>query len=191
MSCGCLYLGDVVKWESKNEHWNIYVLKRLEYMMRICYTFYAQKSTYFWFFFSFCFIFVCLFIFVFWEGGGIWPFNEHTNLHFETKSNIHVTSEIYKENGYGHNLHLTFILHISRRVLYARAQHFPSNLYPHPNHNHRHRPMPTHGHPCYSNCAHVFKNCVMCITRLHQVLVGSDKQKVIHCRWLQPGALLG
>ena len=40
-------------------------------------------------------------------------------------------------------------------------------------------PMPTHSmtcaHPCYSNCAHVFKNCVMCITRLHQVLVGSDK----------------
>ena len=33
----------------------------------------------------------------------------------------------------------------------------------------------THAHPCYSNCAHVFKNCVMCITRLHQVLVGSDK----------------
>ena len=36
-------------------------------------------------------------------------------------------------------------------------------------------PLPTHAHPCYSNCAHVFKNCVMCITRIHQVLVGSDK----------------
>ena len=35
--------------------------------------------------------------------------------------------------------------------------------------------MPTHVHPCYSNCAHVFKNCVMCITCLHQVLVGLDK----------------
>jgi hypothetical protein len=48
-------------------------------------------------------------------------------------------------------------------------------------------PMPTYSmtcaHPCYSNCAHVFKNCVMCITRLHQVLVGSDKKKVVHCRW--------
>ena len=33
----------------------------------------------------------------------------------------------------------------------------------------------THTHPCYSNCAHVFKNSVMCITRPHQVLVGSDK----------------
>ena len=40
-------------------------------------------------------------------------------------------------------------------------------------------PMPIHSmtsaHPCYSNCAHVFKNCVICINRLHQVLVGSDK----------------
>ncbi len=35
--------------------------------------------------------------------------------------------------------------------------------------------VPTHAHPSYSNCAHVFKNCVMCVTRLHQVLVGSDK----------------
>jgi hypothetical protein len=35
--------------------------------------------------------------------------------------------------------------------------------------------VPTHAHPFYSNCARVFKNCVMCITRLHQVLVGSDK----------------
>jgi len=39
--------------------------------------------------------------------------------------------------------------------------------------------MPTHSmtcaHPCYSNCAHVFKNRVMCIPRLHQVLVESDK----------------
>ena len=31
----------------------------------------------------------------------------------------------------------------------------------------------------------------MCVTRLHQVLVGLDKEKVVHCRWLQPGALLG
>ena len=30
----------------------------------------------------------------------------------------------------------------------------------------------THAHPCYSNCAHVFKNCVMGITHLHEVLVG-------------------
>ena len=67
-------------------------------------------------------------------------------------------------------------------LLYTRAQHFlwicihtqtttiNSDLCP---------PMPIHSmtcaHPCYSNCAHVFKNCVMCITRLHRVLVGSDK----------------
>jgi hypothetical protein len=57
----------------------------------------------------------------------------------------------------------------------CRAQQFPSNLYPYLDHNHQQRPMPTHAHPCYSKCAHVFKNCVMCITRLHQVLVGSDK----------------
>jgi hypothetical protein len=35
--------------------------------------------------------------------------------------------------------------------------------------------VPIHAHPCYSNCTHVFKNCVMCNTRLHQVLVGLDK----------------
>jgi hypothetical protein len=58
---------------------------------------------------------------------------------------------------------------------HARAQHFPSNLYPYPYHNHHQRPMPTHAHPSYSNCARLFNNCVMCITRLHQVLVGSDK----------------
>jgi hypothetical protein len=33
----------------------------------------------------------------------------------------------------------------------------------------------THAHSCHSNCAHVFKNCVMFITRLHQILVGLDK----------------
>jgi hypothetical protein len=37
-------------------------------------------------------------------------------------------------------------------ALGARAQHFPSNLYPYPDHNHQHRPMPTHSmtrvHPC-------------------------------------------
>jgi hypothetical protein len=54
----------------------------------------------------------------------------------------------------------------------SRAQHFPSNLYPYPDHNHQEA---TYAHPCYLNCAHVFKNCVMCITRIHQVLVGSDK----------------
>ena len=50
--------------------------------------------------------------------------------------------------------------------------------------------MPIHAHPCYSNCvhviknyAHVFKNWLMCITRLHQVLVGSDKLKIVHYRW--------
>ena len=37
--------------------------------------------------------------------------------------------------------------------------------------------VPTHVHPWYSNCAHVFKNCVMCITRLRQVLVGSDNKR--------------
>jgi hypothetical protein len=61
----------------------------------------------------------------------------------------------------------------------CKAQHFPLNLYPYPDHTHQQRPMPTHSmtwaHPCYSNCAHVFENYVMCITRLHQVLVGSDK----------------
>jgi hypothetical protein len=40
-------------------------------------------------------------------------------------------------------------------------------------------PMPIHSmtyaHPCYSNCVHVLKICEMCITHLHQVLVGSDK----------------
>ena len=40
-------------------------------------------------------------------------------------------------------------------------------------------PMPTHSMTCahqyYSNCARVFKNCVMCVTPLHRVLVGSDK----------------
>jgi hypothetical protein len=40
---------------------------------------------------------------------------------------------------------------------HTRARHFPSNLYPYPDHNHQQRPMPTHVHPCYSNCAHVFK----------------------------------
>ena len=47
-------------------------------------------------------------------------------------------------------------------------------------------PASTYAHPCYSNCARVFKSCVMCITRLYQVLVGLDKWKVVHCRWLQP-----
>jgi hypothetical protein len=51
--------------------------------------------------------------------------------------------------------------------------------------------MPTHAHPCYLNCACVYKNCVMCIIRLHQVLVGSDKSKVVHCHWFQLGVLLG
>jgi hypothetical protein len=81
------------------------------------------------------------------------------------------------------------ILHSHLFRVGSRAQHFASNLYPYPDHNHQQRPMPTHAmtcahlcppmpihaHPCYSNCTHVFKNCVMCITRLHQVLVGSDK----------------
>ena len=35
--------------------------------------------------------------------------------------------------------------------------------------------VPTHAHPCYSNCAHVFKNYVMCITCVHQVRVRSYK----------------
>ena len=35
--------------------------------------------------------------------------------------------------------------------------------------------VPTDSHPCYSNCAYVFENYVICRTRLHQVLVGSDK----------------
>jgi hypothetical protein len=47
--------------------------------------------------------------------------------------------------------------------MHSRAQHFPSNLY----YNHQQRLMPIHAHPCYSNCVHVFKNCVMCITHLH------------------------
>ena len=59
--------------------------------------------------------------------------------------------------------------------LHTRAQHFPSNLYPYPDHIHQQRPMLTHAYPCYSNCTHVCNNCVMCITPLHQVLVGSDK----------------
>ena len=85
-----------------------------------------------------------------------------------------------------------FIVCVS--CVHIRAQHFSLNLYPYP--NHQHRPMPSHAHPCYSipqveiiiktmdskafklssmYCAHVFKICIMCITRLHQVLVGSDK----------------
>jgi hypothetical protein len=75
---------------------------------------------------------------------------------------------------------------------------FSFKFVPIPNHNHHQRPMPTHAHsrppiawlvlthahPCYSNYAHIFKNCVMCITRLHEVLVGLDKWKVVHWRWL-------
>jgi hypothetical protein len=64
---------------------------------------------------------------------------------------------------------------ILRGGVTTRAQHLPSNLYPYPDHNHQQRPIPTHAHPCYSNCARVLKNCVMCVTRLHQVLVGSNK----------------
>jgi hypothetical protein len=65
-----------------------------------------------------------------------------------------------------------FEFSVTKGPLHTRAQHFPSNLYPYPDHNHQHRPMPTHSmtcaHPCYSNCAHVFKICVMCITRINK-----------------------
>ena len=49
---------------------------------------------------------------------------------------------------------------------WVRAQHFPSNLYPYLDHNHEQRPMPTHS----MTCAHVLRNCVMCVIHLHQVL---------------------
>jgi hypothetical protein len=41
------------------------------------------------------------------------------------------------------------------------ALHVPTHAHPH---HDMCPPMSTHAHPCYSNCIHVFKNCVLCIT---------------------------
>ena len=44
-------------------------------------------------------------------GGLIWPFNEHTNIHFYNKWDNHISSENYEETCYALNLDLLTILH--------------------------------------------------------------------------------
>ena len=62
---------------------------------------------------------------------------------------------------YEHNSHLHMVPWFinSTHCLPSIAQHFPSNLHPHPDHTHQQRPMPTHAHPM------LFKLC-LCILKL-------------------------
>ena len=43
--------------------------------------------------------------------GPIWPFNEHDNLYLDDDWDIHVSSKIYEESGYGLNFDLITISH--------------------------------------------------------------------------------
>ena len=43
-------------------------------------------------------------------GEPIWPFNAHENLHFDNEQDIHTSSEMYEESGYGLNLDMLTIL---------------------------------------------------------------------------------
>ena len=45
------------------------------------------------------------------EGGPIWPFNGHMNLHFDNEGDIYVSSEIYEGSGLNLDLDLLTILY--------------------------------------------------------------------------------
>ena len=44
-------------------------------------------------------------------GGLVRPFNEHKNLHFDNKWNLHMSSKYLKKIGYGLNLNLLAVSH--------------------------------------------------------------------------------
>jgi len=43
--------------------------------------------------------------------GHVQPFNEHENIHFDNRKDIHTSSENHKESGYNLNFELLMILY--------------------------------------------------------------------------------